>query len=155
MADRDPPNWQPVLKTLIVFRFVKEDSLGSPHLADSFLSDSACKKKLLPDEHPDIQRGMSVFDSLEHARSAWAEIYEMVASRASSRNKRRKRPVRINVGHFVAEVELKPGADFQIVGPPDERGHLTIQGNEQELAEATIRIYPANMDDPYTVVEEV
>ncbi|HEV3323832.1 MAG TPA: hypothetical protein VG147_16780 [Solirubrobacteraceae bacterium] len=142
----DPPNWQPVSEPRTVRRFVQHDSPEHPDFAMNFRSDEEAEKPPLRDEHPDHRLGMSVYDTEEHARAIWAGIAEKVRERASARNKRRGKAPKLRIGDYIADVELQPGNGFELAGPPDERGHMTLRGNKDRLAVATKRVYAAHRD---------
>lgn len=140
----DPPDWQPVGETRVVRRFVKHDSADHPDFAANFVPDKDNPdKQPLDDEHPDHRLGMSVFDTEEQCRDVWAAIVKKLRDSASPKNKRRDRTPKVKVGHYIADIELRPGEGFEIAGPPDKRGHMTLRGPQEKLAAATIRVYPA------------
>jgi hypothetical protein len=142
-----PPNWEPVEEPRTIFRFVQHDSQNHPDFASNFIPDAENpNQQALEDEHPDFRLGMSVFASCRQAKAVWAGIVAKVEAAASSRNKRRNRPLKIKVGHYIAEVLLAPGHGFELAGPPDERGHMTLKGPAQALAAATRNVYPAARD---------
>jgi hypothetical protein len=144
----DPPNWQPITETRVVHRFVQHDSIDHPDFASNFSADKDNPdKRPLDDEHPEHRLGMSVFDTEEQCRDVWAGILKKLRDGASERNKRRNRVPRVKVGHHIADVELRPGEGFEIAGPPDERGHMTLRGEKEKLAAATTRVYPAARED--------
>jgi hypothetical protein len=144
----DPPDWQPVGETRIVHRFVKHDSADHPDFASNFLpdADNPNKQGVDENEHPDHRLGMSVFDTEQQCRAVWAGIVKKLQDGASKKNKRRNRTPKVKLGEYIAEIELTSGVGFEIAGPPDERGHMTLRGPQDKLAAATIRVYPARKE---------
>lgn len=145
----DPPDWQPVDETRVVRRFVKHDSADHPDFASNFLPDAENPDKVPvdEDEHPDHRLGMSVFDTEEQCRAIWEGIVKKLRDGASRKNKRRNRPPKVKLGEYIADIELTPGEGFELAGPPDERGHLTLRGSRDKLAAATINVYPARKEE--------
>jgi hypothetical protein len=148
--DPPPPKWEPVRSRTVVFRYVQHDHRNHPEFAMNFLADrdNPDKKRVDPLEHPDFRLGMSVFATEDQARENWAEVFKKLSASGSDRNKRRKREPRLKMGHFIAEVELVPGQGFELAGPADKRGHLTLKGDPEHLAGATKCVYPAARSDP-------
>ncbi|MFZ2051422.1 MAG: hypothetical protein WAU69_10890 [Solirubrobacteraceae bacterium] len=137
-----PPQWQPVVEPRLVYRWVKHSSSDHEDFIENFVSDAERGEKPLEGEHPDYMHGRSAFDSLENARSAWERIYVRLKARSKGK------PVKMRVGHFIAEIELRPGDGFEIDAPlnADPRGHLWIKGDKTKLAAATGTIYAADIN---------
>jgi len=148
-TDLQPPEWKPVREPKTVFRYVKHDSADHPDFVQNFLPDrdNPDKNRVDPLEHPDYSLGMSVFATESQARDNWSEVFRKLSEGSSKRNKRRKRTPRLKMGDFIAEVELVPDAGFELAGPPDRRGHMTLRGDCHRLAKATKRVYPAARND--------
>jgi hypothetical protein len=138
------PKWEPITEPQSVFRFVQHDSPEHPDFVSNFVCDADNpNQKAFEDEHPDYRLGMSVFATEEQARVVWATIAANLQARASPKNKRRNRPPRLKVGHYIAELALTPANGFELAGPPDDRGHMTLKGPAEALAAATQNVYPA------------
>lgn len=140
--DPQPPQWQPVAEPRVVYRWVKHPSRDHVAFVENFASDGERDQQPLPGEHPDYMQGRSAFDSLENARAAWERIH------AKLKERKKGKPFEMRVGHFIAEIKLKPEDGFEIDAPPDAdpRGHLWIKGDKTKLAAATGTIYAADIN---------
>lgn len=81
--------------------------------------------------YPELLDGMSAYGSREAARRRWTRCREIAIERDEP----------LQIGDYVAEVELIPGHGFSIEDLHDEDEHLTIWGDPDRLAAATRRIY--------------
>lgn len=81
--------------------------------------------------YPELLDGMSAYDSLESATARWDQCRSIAIQRDEP----------IQVGEYIAEVELTPGDEFWIEDLHEIDGHLTIWGEASRLAAATRRIY--------------
>ncbi|MHB8660218.1 MAG: hypothetical protein ACYC91_20225 [Solirubrobacteraceae bacterium] len=109
--------------------------LDDPALRADFLPDrDSGKRPLRRDKaYPELRDGMSTFGSLEAARTVWRDIHTAA----------RRRGQEVELGEYIAEVDLEPGGEFDIedLQEPDE--HLTIWGDPDRLVAAVRQTYPA------------
>jgi hypothetical protein len=123
----------------LVYRFTHTESTNDPRLRDDFRSDRESGKRPFAREKaiPELQDGMSMFGSLDAARTRWRDMAEIAASRGED----------VRAGYFIAEVLLRPENDFALedLGEVDE--HLTVWGDPDRLAGAVTRIYPASTEE--------
>jgi hypothetical protein len=117
-----------------VFRFVHVADRDDPALRDQFLSDR--ENGLTPffrreRRYPELLDGMSAYESEQAAYLRWARCRDIAAARNEP----------MQVGEYIAEVELEPGMGFDIEDLREPDGHLTIWGDPDRLAQATCRIY--------------
>jgi hypothetical protein len=113
--------------------------LNDPALAAEFRSDA--ENGMTPffrreRRHPELLDGMSAYGSRESALRRWTKCRQI----ATERNE----PVQI--GNYIAEVELVPGRGFFIEDLDEDDEHLTIWGNPDLLAAGTRRIYMPDTD---------
>jgi hypothetical protein len=122
-----------------VYRFAKVGAADDPALRDDFLSDRDSGKRPLRREkaYPELRDGMSTFGSLEAARVVWRVIHDAARLRGQE----------VELGRYIAEVNLEPNSGFDVedLHEPDE--HLTIWGEPDRLVAAVRRIYPALTDE--------
>lgn len=117
----------------VVYRFVHVEAIDDPRLREQFLSDR--ENGMTPffrreKRYPEILDGMSAYRSLDEAAVRWEQCRAIA--------ERRNEP--IQVGNFIAEVELSPDQGFAVEDLEEEDGHLTIWGDPDRLAGATRRI---------------
>jgi hypothetical protein len=122
-----------------VYRFVHVAELNGPALPDQFRSDR--EQGMTPffrreKRYPELLDGMSVYASPEAALRRWTKCRDVAVARGEP----------IQIGSYVAEVELVPDRGFCVEDLGDDEGHLTIWGNPDLLAAATCRIYVPESD---------
>ena len=150
IAEPAPPVWQPVTEPQLVFRFLKQPNQDAEDFADQFLADDK-GKKAVEGEHPDLRTGMSAFASEVAARKRWADLKAAALKQRSEKSARRQktkpRRFKMSIGDYIGEVLLVPGEGFEIAGPADVDGHLTIRGDKDRLAARVLDIYPAETNE--------
>jgi hypothetical protein len=74
-----------------------------------------------------------MFGSLEAARAQWRQIYDAVTARGQE----------VQLGAFIAELDLQPNEGFDMEDLHEPDGHLTVWGDPARLAQAVRRTYAA------------
>jgi hypothetical protein len=128
----------PVSEAVMVHRIVRVESIdvGVEFLAGEFASDrdADCLPNGREQKFPILQDGMSAFRTRALAERRWRGMRKRAVQDGDAEVAR---------GSFIAELELRPGADFYIEDLGENQGHLTIWGDPTKLAEAVRRIDPA------------
>jgi hypothetical protein len=114
---------------LTVYRLVPTDDPSDAALLDAFRSRAELQlppRTWTPEgEHPELNSGLSAFDTIEGAR------------RTALAAARRQKPL----ADFIAEVRLTPAAEAEIA-VWGSRGHLTIWGDPIKLRDGVVDIVP-------------
>ena len=129
-----------VSEAVKVYRVVRVESMtvGIDVLAGEFASDLVAGRSPNGREQkfPILQGGMSAFRTRTLAERRWRGMRKRAVQDGDAEVAR---------GSFIAELDLKPGADFYIEDLGENQGHLTIWGDATKLAEAVRRIDPAGI----------
>lgn len=122
-----------------MYRFVRCGSTDDPSFRNQFLSDreNGMEPRFRREkQYPELFDGMSMYASLDGALRVWRRCRDIAAEKGEP----------MQIGQFVAELELLPGCDFSIEDLGDEDQHLTIWGDPDHLSAATRRIYTPTSD---------
>jgi len=126
---------------MTVYRFVHTDDLSDPELRNEFLGDRESwelrGKNYDPTdreiEFPILQEGMSVWGSREFMQARWARISARAAARGDA----------VEIGDFIADVNLVPGQGCHIEDLGEEGQHMTLWGDPDRLVQVVQPITPA------------
>lgn len=127
----------PIEDTRIVYRVVGTSS-KDPRVLGKFLGPDSADPTKKPDSRelkfPELQEGMSVYRSEEHARIRWAGMRKNADQFGDDK---------VRQGEYLAELELTPGEGFDVEDRRKRDGHLTIWGDPLKLAATVRRVFPA------------
>jgi hypothetical protein len=113
--------------------------LGDPALPGEYRSDR--ENGMTPffrreKRYPELLDGMSAYGSSDAALRLWTRCRNIAVERNEP----------IQIGEYVAELELVPNQDFSVEDLHEEDEHLTIWGEPNRLAAATRLIYAPRND---------